>query len=53
MVKYDVTYKTTEEPVEVLTVDDLHVPVKATVTYRPSPSHLRELHLELGPGFYE
>lgn len=52
MVKYDVTWKTTEEKLEVLTTDDLHVPVSATVTYRPVAEKLRELHTRVGPEYY-
>lgn len=52
MVKYDVTWKTSEEKLEVLTADDLHVPVSATVTFRPVAEKLRELHTRIGPDYY-
>ncbi|HLY74668.1 MAG TPA: prohibitin family protein [Planctomycetota bacterium] len=53
MVKYDVTMKTAEEPIEVLTVDDLHVPIRAAVSYRPDVDRLHDLHLKIGPTYYE
>lgn len=52
IVKYDVTWKTAEEKLEVLTADDLHIPVSATVTYRPVSEKLKELHTRIGPEYY-
>lgn len=53
VVDYDVTYQTRDENVEVLTEDDLHVPVIASVTFRPDTQKLYQLHTELGPEYYE
>lgn len=53
MVAYDVTWKSRDENVEVLTADDLHVPTTATVTYRPDPKKLHDLHIQIGPDYYE
>lgn len=52
IVRYDVTLQTRDEVVEVLTDDDLHVPVTVSLTFRPVVSKIRQLHLELGPGYY-
>lgn len=53
MVSYDVTWQSRDENVEVLTADDLHVPTTATVTYRPVAERIHELHIEIGPTYYE
>jgi len=46
---YDVTLQSTDENIEALTKDDLHVPATVTVTYRPVAQELYRLHTEIGP----
>ena len=53
MVAYDVTWQSKSERVEVLTADDLHVPLTATVTYRARPREIYALHTTIGPNYYE
>ncbi|NOY25126.1 MAG: hypothetical protein GXP62_04555 [Oligoflexia bacterium] len=52
IVSYDVTWQSVDIDMEVLTADDLHVPVTLTVTFRPQPGHLRDLHTTVGPRYY-
>lgn len=53
LVVYDVTSKTRDEDVHVLTADNLHVPTTVAVTFHPEREHLYELHVNVGPEFYE
>jgi len=53
MVTYDVTWKSRDERVEVLTSDDLHVPITATVTFRSRPDEIHKVHTTIGPSYYE
>jgi prohibitin 1 len=53
IVDYDVTWQSRDEDIEVLTADDLHVPTTVTVTYRPIAERLHELHISVGPSYYE
>jgi len=53
MVVYDITWHSKTEDVKVLTADALHVPISATVTYRPKRSDLYRLAIELGPTYYK
>ena len=53
IVDYDVTWQSRDESIEVLTADDLHVPTTVTITYRPVVDRLHELHVSVGPSYYE
>ena len=52
IVKYDVTWQSKTEPVEVLTADDLHINTRVTVTFRPDASRLYEMATLIGPDYY-
>src|SRR6478752_7513890 len=47
LIIYDVTSQNKDEVVHVLTADNLHVPVTATVTYHPRKDQLYKLHTEI------
>src|SRR4051812_14878592 len=49
---YDVTSQNKDEVVHVLTADNLHVPVTATVTFHPRKDQLYKLHTEIGRDYY-
>lgn len=53
MIAYDVTWQSRDERVDVLTADDLHVPITATVTFRARPSELHAVETTIGPRYYE
>lgn len=53
MIEYDVTWQSRDERVDVLTSDDLHVPITATVTFRARPSEIHAVHTIIGSGYYE
>ncbi len=53
MVAYDVTIQSHDELIGILTLDSLHVPTTVTVTYRPIPSQLYDLHTRIGPTYYK
>ena len=53
LVIYDVTSRTRDEEVAVLTADNLHVPVTVAVTYHPLKEDLYMIHTTVGPAFYE
>lgn len=53
MIAYDVTWRSRSEKVDVLTSDDLHVPITATVTFRARPSEIHKVHTTIGPAYYE
>jgi len=53
IVRYDVTWQSKTEPVEVLTADDLHVTTRVTVTFRPDPGRIHELATQIGRSYYE
>lgn len=53
MVKYPVIWQSREEKLEVLTADDLHIPVTGSVTYRPVAQKIRDLHAQIGPSYYD
>lgn len=53
IVKYDVTWKSKTERIEVLTLDTLHVSSDVTITYRPKPDRLYELATQIGESYYE
>ena len=53
LVVYDITSRTRDEEVHVLTSDNVHVPVDVAASFHPDPQHLWELHNEVGPKFYE
>lgn len=53
MVAYNVTWQSRSEQVDVLTLDDLHVPITATVTFRARPSEIHDVHTTIGPEYYE
>ena len=53
MIAYDVTWQSRSERVDVLTLDDLHVPITATVTFRARPNEIHDVHTTIGPAYYE
>lgn len=53
IVKYDVTWQTKTESVEILTADDLHISTQVRVTYRPSAAEIYRLATEIGPDYYD
>jgi prohibitin 1 len=53
LVVYDVTARTRDEEVAVLTADNLHVPVTVAVTFHPLREDLFALHTQVGQAFYE
>jgi prohibitin 1 len=53
LITYDVTAQNRDEVVHVLTADNLALPVTVTVTYHPQREHLYDLHLNVGPSYYE
>lgn len=53
MVKYDVTWQSRTEKLEILTADALHIQTSVTVTFRPRADQIYALHTELGPQYYE
>ncbi len=53
IVRYDVTWKTRSETVQVLTADDLHLPTTVTVTFRVRGDKLYDLHTQIGRSYYE
>lgn len=48
-----VQWKTFKERIDVLTQDDLHIRVDASVVARPLVKEIYQLALEIGPDFYE
>ncbi|HWB78678.1 MAG TPA: SPFH domain-containing protein [Nannocystaceae bacterium] len=53
LVVYDITSRTRDEEVAVLTADNLHVPVTVAVTYHPVKEDVYTIHTTVGPAFYE
>lgn len=53
MVRYDVTWQSRTEKLDILTSDALHIQTSVTVTFRPRADQIHTLHLELGPQYYE
>ncbi len=53
MIAYDTTWQSRNERVAVLSADNLHVPIVATVTFRAKPDAIYKLHLTIGPSYYE
>lgn len=53
LVVYDVTARTRDEEVHVLTSDNVHVPVTVAVTFHPDATELYAIHTEVGREFYE
>lgn len=41
-----------EDHVEVITQDDLHIDVVASIIIRPNPLQIRKLHTEIGKKYY-
>ncbi|MFZ5481990.1 MAG: prohibitin family protein [Myxococcota bacterium] len=52
VVRYDVTWRSVSEDVDVLTSEDLHTSTRVTVTFRPDPEALAELHTTIGRDYY-
>ncbi|MFZ5479542.1 MAG: SPFH domain-containing protein [Myxococcota bacterium] len=52
MIRYDVTWQSQTEDVDVLTAEDLHTRTKVTVTFRPKEDELAELHTTVGRKYY-
>lgn len=50
--RYDVTWQSRSERVDILTSDDLHVQTTITVTFRPNQERLYELATQLGQDYY-
>lgn len=53
VVIYDVRWQTKRESVHVVTRDNLNVAVDVSIGLRPSMAELYELHMEIGPNFYQ
>lgn len=53
MITYDVTWQSQTEALEILTLDDLHVATKVTVTFRPQQDRIYELHTQIGQDYYQ
>jgi len=53
VVKYDVTWQSSTEKVDVLTAEALHIFTNMTVTYRPDPERLYEMATSIGPEYYK
>jgi regulator of protease activity HflC (stomatin/prohibitin superfamily) len=51
-VRYDVTWQSRSEKVEILSADALHVQTTVTVTYRPRADRLYELATQIGRDYY-
>lgn len=50
---YDTRWQTfREDHVEVITQDDLHIDVVASIIIRPNPLQIRKLHTEIGKNYY-
>lgn len=52
-VRYDVTWQSKTEEVEILSADALHVRTRVTVTYRPRADEIYELATQIGPTYYD
>ncbi|MFT3928442.1 MAG: prohibitin family protein [Myxococcales bacterium] len=52
IILYDITSQNKDEVVHVLTADNLHVPVTATVTYHVRKDQVYKLHTEIGHDYY-
>lgn len=52
-VRYDVTWQSKTEEVQILTADALHVMTRVTVTYRPRADQLYDLATQIGPKYYD
>lgn len=52
-VRYDVTWQSKTEEIEILSADALHVQTRVTVTYRPRADQIYELATQIGPGYYD
>lgn len=52
IIVYDATSQTRSEVVDILTKENLHVPVTVAVTYRPDKANLYDIHTKIGPEFY-
>lgn len=53
MIRYDVTWQSRSEKLDILTADALHIETSLTVTFRPKASSIYALHTEIGPQYYE
>ena len=53
MIVYDTTTQDQTSEVHVLTADNLHIAATATVTYHPTREKIYELHMQIGPNYYE
>ncbi len=53
VVVYDVCWQTKRESVHVVSRDNLNIAVDISIQLRPSMTELYELHMEIGPNFYE
>lgn len=52
MVRYDVTWQTRTEKLDILTSDALHIQTSVTVTFRPNADEIYALHTQVGPDYY-
>lgn len=52
-VRYDVTWQSSTEEIEILSADALHVKTRVTVTYRPRAEKIYELATQVGRGYYQ
>lgn len=53
IVRYNVTWQSRTETVDVLTAEALHVTTKVTVTYRPKRDEIYRVAAEIGRDYYE
>ena len=53
MVRYDVTWQSRTEKLDILTSDALHIQTSLTVTFRPKADQIYALHTEVGPDYYD
>lgn len=52
-VRYDVTWQSRTEEIEILSADTLHVRTRVTVTYRPRADQIYELATQIGRDYYD
>lgn len=52
-VRYDVTWQSKTEEIDILSADALHVQTRVTVTYRASADQIYELATQIGSDYYD
>ena len=53
IIVYSVQWRSYVEQIDILTRDDTHLRIEASVLVRPLPAELYQLHSEIGPEFYD